>query len=714
MPSYRGVAPLFFARRLGEILPQAKVRVEWQPCPNQRFSGLLRQICGPCRVGLTLLAAPGVHRILCWFLGRKRPRIIGLTGRLFSPIVRPAKTGLLLAESISTFLAWIRDILASRMTAGQEIVGRNGMLNSRDSNHAETCRQRRRSLALAVCLALAATTIGCTQTAMRLQSPEALEEAVAEVDLVRDMTVPFGVHPLRIDAVGLVTGLAGTGSDPPLGPGRASMSEEINRRKVPNADQFLSSPNTSLVKVRGFLPPGTQEGDPIDVEVFVPRDSKTTSLAGGVLLEARMREYVRLGGRYREGHVSALAKGLVLVDPIPDEENNPDAQLRGRVLGGAFATKSRPLGLSIRENHKDVRTSRRIGEAINRRFYMKSHGRTVGVANPKTDEYIELKIHPRYKDNIRRYFQVVRSVAISETDRQRHARIRLLSRQLLDSITSSAAALRLEALGDDGVETLKTGLTSSNAEVRFYSAEALAYLDDPAAAETLSNVAQDEPAFRAAALDALSVMDSPEALDALATLLHSPSAEARYGAFRALWKINPRHPLVRGEGLGKSLTMHLVPSDAPALVHVTRSRRPEVVIFGTNVSFVTPMVLDAGRNIMINGGEDGRIRLTRFGTSQDDQQIEVPNRVEDVIRGIVQLGGTYPDVVDALSQAKTSRSLDCRFKVDALPQQGRPYVRRAHLANAIETNQDSEATDGRRHRPLPWPGEDGSESRSGN
>jgi hypothetical protein len=46
-----------------------------------------------------------------------------------------------------------------------------------------------------------------------------------------------------------------------------------------------------------------------------------------------------------------------------------------------------------------------------------------------------------------------------------------------------------------------------------------------------------------------------------------------------------------------------------------------------------------------------------------------------VIRAIVGLGGTYPDVVQALQQAKADGALVSRFEVDALPQAGRSYDR---------------------------------------
>ena len=81
-----------------------------------------------------------------------------------------------------------------------------------------------------------------------------------------------------------------------------------------------------------------------------------------------------------------------------------------------------------------------------------------GVSNPKTDKFIELIVHPRYKNNVSRYMQVIRSVAYMETPRGLQSRLALLERQLMDPITSGAAALRLEAIGREGIEILRRWL----------------------------------------------------------------------------------------------------------------------------------------------------------------------------------------------------------------------------------------------------------------
>ena len=48
--------------------------------------------------------------------------------------------------------------------------------------------------------------------------------------------------------------------------------------------------------------------------------------------------------------------------------------------------------------------------------------------------------------------------------------------------------------------------------------------------------------------------------------------------------------------------------------------------------------------------------------------------VETVVRTSVELGGTYPDIVQGLQQAKSAGSLSARFTVDALPEAGGTVV----------------------------------------
>lgn len=535
-----------------------------------------------------------------------------------------------------------------------------------------------RRQALVLCLSLSLGGCSSWNVLGRSQSPDEESEEAKRIRLVGDLAVPFGVHPVRIEAVGLVTGLSGTGSDPMPSPQRAALVADMEARGVTLPNAVLASRDTSLVLVRGWLRPGIQKGDPLDVEIRIPSQSETTSLRGGYLLETRLKEQAVLGGMLKEGHLLGLAKGPVLVDPSASPDREKVLMGRGKVLGGGVCLKARQLGLVLKPEHQNVLNSARVATAVNKRFFLTNKGIKSGVATAKTNEFIDLSVHPRYKDNVGRYLDVVRSIAIHETDTERMERIALLEKQLHEPVTTAAAARQLEALGQQGIDTLVKAIASPDPEVRFSAAEALAYLDRREAAEPLGRIARDQPAFRVYALAALGAMDDSAAHEQLCNLLGVASAETRYGAFRALWTMNPNNPLVLGERLGgDQFSYHVLNVEGPPMVHVCTHKRAELVLFGQDQYLNSPMYLEAGAKIVIRDSRENpsEVVVSRIAVGEPDQQRVVSNQLDAVIRAIAELGGSYPDVVQALTQAKAKGVLSSRFEVDALPEMGRIYDR---------------------------------------
>jgi hypothetical protein len=82
----------------------------------------------------------------------------------------------------------------------------------------------------------------------------------------------------------------------------------------------------------------------------------------------------------------------------------------------------------------------------------------------------------------------------------------------------------------------------------------------------------------------------------------------------------------------------------PDMVHVTQSHLPEIVLFGKDQQLKLPVMVDAGRSILVNGMNGDRITVSRFTSGAEPKQQVVSTRVDEVIRAIVSLGGTYPDV----------------------------------------------------------------------
>ena len=79
---------------------------------------------------------------------------------------------------------------------------------------------------------------GCTSL---IHAPESDTE-ITKIELpqtVGEATRPQGLGSFAVESVGLVTGLHGTGSDPPQSPQRNSLLREMLRRKVDKPQQML-------------------------------------------------------------------------------------------------------------------------------------------------------------------------------------------------------------------------------------------------------------------------------------------------------------------------------------------------------------------------------------------------------------------------------------------------------------------------------------------
>ena len=177
------------------------------------------------------------------------------------------------------------------------------------------------------------------------------------------------------------------------------------------------------------------------------------------------------------------------------------------------------------------------------------------------------------------------------------------------------------------------------------------------------------------ALSALGAMDDFTASQALHDLLEVPSAETRYGAFRALWAMDPYDPMIEGKNLGDQFSYHVLPVDGPPMIHLTRSYRPEVVLFGNEHHLKTPVVLEASKRLLVKANAPDNVVVSKFEVGSDVEKRVTTDSIDEIIRAMVDLGASYPDVVQTLLQAKQKRALGGRLEVDAIPEPGRAYER---------------------------------------
>jgi hypothetical protein len=543
--------------------------------------------------------------------------------------------------------------------------------------------------------------LGCAnQQQTRMQADDEADHDQWKAKTVGDVAIVTNVDPVPVAGVGLVTGLDGTGGGTPPGSYRTMMEEQLKKmERGINVKAVLDSPSNALVLVSAKLPPGARKGDPVDVEISLPPQSRVTSLRGGYLQKSLLFNYENardiheaarninphlkpggVGDHALIGHALVRAEGNLLVG-VGDHEG--DRLKHARIWGGGESRVDLPLYLYLKDGHQRAGVASTVADCVNQTFHNCLGGpfhKDVAIA--RNNKMVALGVPQQYRHNLPRYLRVVRLIPMpdgsarqAEHSGGRGGYRRRLEDGLLEPGRTVTAALRLEAMGPDSVPALKRGLKSQNPLVRFCSAEALAYLGDPSCGEELARAVEDQPALRAFALTALASLDEGICHVKLNELLACESPEVRYGAFRALRALDESDPVVEGQLLNDSFWLHRVAPQSPPLVHLSTTRRPEIVLFGNDTYLKPPFSFLAGEFAITAAPEDDHCTLARVSASRrtaDEAGVWTERRqcslkVEDVLRTMAAMGGTYPEVVEVVREAGRVDGLTGLVKVDALP-----------------------------------------------
>jgi Flagellar P-ring protein len=518
---------------------------------------------------------------------------------------------------------------------------------------------------------------GCAHNKTRLQAEdETAPDKVAAVETIGKVSTVDNANPIVVSGVGLVANLDGAGAEPPPGGYRSLLEDQLRKlNKVDNVKEVLASPTTSLVLVSGVIPAGAHKDDPIDVEVTVPRECRTTSLRGGRLIKCVLYNYDtkrHLDPNYKgpdqllPGHPVARAEGLLSV--AFDGGDEATKLRKAHIWGGGRCALDRPFYIVLNSNQQYARVAQAVAERVNETFHGSVQGPGTALASAKTKSVVVLSVPSQYRLNMPRYLRVVRLIPLWQTAAERIPYRRWLEEQLLDPAHAVTAALRLEALGSDSVDSLKHGLNSEHPLVRFCSAEALAYLGSPSCGEELARAVEEQPALRAFGLTALASLDEAVCHVQLRRLLSSPSAETRYGAFRALRALDEHEDAVQGEEMNGSFWLHRVAPGSPGLVHISTWNRAEIVLFGDEARLQAPFARVIGEfTVTAREGDEG-CTISRTSLRHGKNKRQCSLKLDDVIHTLSDMGATYTDVVELLRHADRLQYLSCRVAVDALPE----------------------------------------------
>lgn len=575
-----------------------------------------------------------------------------------------------------------------------------------------------RSWALGALVAFATVTIGAGPLGP-LGKKNSEKAAPKAEESVGDLADVFQNGETVAEGVGLVSNLNGTGGDSPESWYRKQLLDEMSKAGVDHPAKYLESKSFAMVIVKMRIPTGASPRDRFDVDLELPPASSVKSLSGGYLMPTRLRTIMHAGGSPKNGPELAVAAGPVMIGDVKDSTNGK----MGRVLGGGRPKKEQPYQLLLKGDRRFIRNAGMVEKAVNARFTKNEQGQKKGAATAKTEAHLELRVPDVYHQNQERYFRVVQLLPMIDTPELREQRVASTARELLDPKTAGVAALKLEALGPSTVDHLSAGLKSEDADVRFFAAEALAYLNEPTGVEVLGETAVKQQKYRAYALAALAAMEDYSARARLRKLMDEPEIEVRYGAFNALRTLDPTDAMLgqvrildappvpddedgdSTDGMALALaarrrpraedpfSLYIVDSEGPPVVHLSRSRRSEIVVFGRGQSLEPPLVLGHG-DILLNAADhDDSVDISKIVPSQfgaRDVKLQCSLELGEVIRSVARLGATYPEVVAIIEAADRQKNLPGPLFVDSVPQASMQYLNKAILGTDEVAKHDEE------------------------
>ena len=491
--------------------------------------------------------------------------------------------------------------------------------------------------------------------------------------MVGEATRPTGLQPLAVGTIGVVNSLPGTGGPPDPSADRETLLEDMKRENIAGREAFLEEASTAMVRVSGLIPPGARRGDSVDVQVQCGPDANATNLMGGWLLDSRLTQSLRVAGNalegpsLRRGEVMAIAIGPVLTRRAHEDSDDPIHRLTGLVIGGGSVQQDRGLGLTVRGKYRHARVAAEIAAAINARFFFFNGTSRRGIATATNESLVTLEVPPRYRENVDHLMALVASVPLDPSRRTSQSYLQALGTQLSDPSTAEDAALKLEAIGNPAIPTLVDRMNGSHPAVRFASARALAFLDQPDAAAVLAEVAGQRPDLRMPAIAALRHLEDPTATAALSQMLQQPSQRTRFEAMRCL---SNRGDAVRGFSSRKFATFRIVTTESPspiegrdAEVLASLSRVPEIVVWSSAVPVRLPSHLRTAGGVMVQAIDENRLAVDRFMVDSGDRHAEVPATLQGLLEGLGQVQASYGETLmllrEATAKGRVEASLDC-------------------------------------------------------
>jgi flagellar basal body P-ring protein FlgI len=496
--------------------------------------------------------------------------------------------------------------------------------------------------------------------AQKIEPPQQLDKTIG------DLAEVVAFNPIPVKGIGIVVGLAGTGSSecPPAIRDylRQYIQTQLGQSQNVNPDMMINSTDTAVVLVEGFIPAGAVKQESFDVSVKALPGTQTASLKGGRLYTTELKLVSRVEEALVASKTLALAAGAVYIDNIAQ----PQSDLRtGYVLGGGKTMQNYQILLAIFK--PDFRVAAAIRNRVNQRF-----GRN--TASASSDNIISLSLPDELSDRKERFIELVRSLYISTTAVSEDRQITALLQKLQTEPQKEKYETGLEALGKPAVSRLLPLLQSDDVQIKFVAARCLLNIGDARSLKLLRDFAQDKTSpVRLAAIEAVGyAAPKRDCIALMNRLIRDEDFDVRYAAYKFLLKYNDTS--IVQTAVAKDFYIDQVLAPSPKTVYASRKDEARIILFGAPIDCEKDIFIESDDGqIIINAVPDenspqlgraamGRISIMRKHpvTGELMGPLKTSFRLADVIRALGDepapeeeklrsgLGVSYSEIVELL------------------------------------------------------------------
>jgi flagellar P-ring protein precursor FlgI len=369
-----------------------------------------------------------------------------------------------------------------------------------------------------------------------------------------------------------------------------------------NPKEFIESLDTAVVEINALLPALSLAGEHFDIQLKPLSETQTTSLRGGRLYTAELKEKSRFVAFDVYAKTLADAHG-----PVFTFTGGADNEQRYCIFGGGLVQQTVTVSLVLQE--PDFYTAGVVRNRINERF-------GPGTANAISDRQIQISFPKGYRNNKIKFLRLISALYLSEQDEQKKTRIDNLITQLQQQTEKLSVEIAIEAIGRPALDKLNALLEHPDPAVRFSAARILLNIGDQRGLDVLQKVIEDSQSpRRLEAIEAVGQNAKPkEVLILLAPLLDEERIDIRLAAYEQL--LGRNCPIIKRTNIANNFFLDRVLCGGPKAIYAYRKDSPRLVLFGS------PLYCEKEKEIFVTL-EDGAITIN---ARPEDKSISITRR----------------------------------------------------------------------------------------